>query len=170
MKSNLICILITVIAYLILMVAVGIAYSRKNKNVSDFYLGGRKLGPLVAAMSAEASDMSSYLLMGLPGLAYLTGVADVGWTVIGLAVGTYINWLIVAKLLRIYSHKCNNSITIPDFFANRYRDNTRILKGLSALIILVFFVPYTASGFSACGKLFQSLFGMDYHAAITISS
>ena len=169
MKSNLICILITVIAYLILMVAVGIAYSRKNKNVSDFYLGGRKLGPLVAAMSAEASDMSSYLLMGLPGLAYLTGVADVGWTVIGLAVGTYINWLIVAKRLRIYSHKCNNSITIPDFFANRYRDNTRILKGLSALIILVFFVPYTASGFSACGKLFQSLFGMDYHAAMIMS-
>ncbi len=152
MKSNLICILITIIAYLALMIIVGISCSRRNKNVGDFYLGGRKLGPLVAAMSAEASDMSSYLLMGLPGLAYLTGIADVGWTAIGLAIGTYVNWLIVAKRLRIYSHKCNNSITIPDFFSNRYRDNKHIIMAVAAIIILVFFVPYTASGFSACGK------------------
>lgn len=170
MNSNLICILITIVAYLVLMVIVGIAFSKRNKNVGDFYLGGRKLGPLVAAMSAEASDMSSYLLMGLPGLAYLTGIADVGWTVIGLAVGTYINWLIVAKRLRIYSHKCSNSITIPDFFSNRYRDNKHILMAISAVIILVFFVPYTASGFSACGKLFQSLFDMDYHLAMILSA
>ena len=117
MKSNLICMLITIVAYLILMIVVGILASKKNKDTSDFYLGGRKLGPIVTAMSAEASDMSSYLLMGLPGLALLTGFADVGWTVIGLAIGTYLNWLFVAKRLRIYSQH-NGSITIPDFFSN----------------------------------------------------
>lgn len=170
MKQNLICILITVIVYLLLMIVIGVVFSKRNKNVGDFYLGGRKLGPLVAAMSAEASDMSSYLLMGLPGLAYLTGVADVGWTAIGLSVGTYINWLLVAKRLRIYSHRCGNSITIPDFFSNRYRDKSRVIMAIAAVVILVFFVPYTASGFSACGKLFQSLFGMDYHAAMIMSA
>lgn len=170
MESNLICILITIVAYLAVMVIVGILCSKKNNDVSDFYLGGRKLGPIVTAMSAEASDMSSWLLMGLPGVAYLTGVADAGWTAIGLAIGTYINWLIVAKRLRIYSQTCCNSITIPDFFSNRYRDKKNILMGISAVIILVFFVPYTASGFAACGKLFQSLFGVDYHIAMILSA
>lgn len=169
MKSNLICMLITIVAYLILMIVVGILASKKNKDTSDFYLGGRKLGPIVTAMSAEASDMSSYLLMGLPGLALLTGFADVGWTVIGLAIGTYLNWLFVAKRLRIYSQH-NGSITIPDFFSNRYHDNKHFLMGISAIIILIFFVPYTASGFSACGKLFQTLFGMNYHAAMILSA
>lgn len=170
MKSNLICILITIVVYLLVMIIVGILCSRKNKDVGDFYLGGRKLGPLVTAMSAEASDMSSWLLMGLPGVAYLSGVADAGWTAIGLAVGTYINWLIVAKRLRVYSKECRNSITIPDFFSNRYRDDRHFLMGISAVIILVFFVPYTASGFAACGKLFQSLFDMDYHLAMILSA
>lgn len=165
MKSNLICMLITIVAYLILMIVVGILASKKNKDTSDFYLGGRKLGPIVTAMSAEASDMSSYLLMGLPGLALLTGFADVGWTVIGLAIGTYLNWLFVAKRLRIYSQH-NGSITIPDFFSNRYHDNKHFLMGISAIIILIFFVPY----FSACGKLFQTLFGMNYHAAMILSA
>ena len=103
--------------------------------------------------------MSSYLLMGLPGLAYLSGCAEVGWTAIGLAIGTYLNWLLVAKRLRVYSQRCGNAITIPDFFSNRYRDNKHVLMGIAAVIILVFFVPYTASGFSACGKLFNQLFG-----------
>ena len=161
MESNLICILITIIVYLLVMVIVGIICSKKNNDVSDFYLGGRKLGPLVTAMSAEASDMSSWLLMGLPGVAYLSGASEAGWTAIGLAIGTYLNWLIVAKRLRVYSHECNNSITIPDFFSNRFRDKNKILMGISALVILIFFVPYTASGFAACGKLFNSLFGMD---------
>ncbi|MDY3257453.1 MAG: sodium/proline symporter PutP [Ruminococcus callidus] len=169
MKQNVVCILITIIAYLAFMIIVGVVCSRKNKNVGDFYLGGRKLGPFVTAMSAEASDMSSYLLMGLPGLAYLSGMAEVGWTVIGLAVGTYLNWLIVAKKLRIYS-SVNKSITIPEFFANRYGDKKHIISCISAVIILVFFVPYTASGFAACGKLFQSLFGMNYHIAMIISA
>lgn len=159
----------TIIAYLIVMVVVGFIFSKQNDNVGDFYLGGRKLGPLVTAMSAEASDMSSWLLMGLPGVAYLTGGAEAGWTAIGLAVGTYLNWLFVAKRLRVYSQHCG-AITIPDFFSERYKDKSRILMGVSALIILIFFVPYTASGFSACGKLFSSLFGWDYHLAMIISA
>lgn len=141
MKSNLICMLITIVAYLILMIVVGILASKKNKDTSDFYLGGRKLGPIVTAMSAEASDMSSYLLMGLPGLALLTGFADVGWTVIGLAIGTYLNWLFVAKRLRIYSQH-NGSITIPDFFSNRYHDNIMTV----ALVMVVVFGIVKAGG------------------------
>lgn len=170
MKANLIIMLVTIVGYMLMMVGIGIYYSRKNKNVSDFYLGGRKLGPIVTAMSAEASDMSSWLLMGLPGVAYLTGCAEAGWTAIGLAIGTYVNWLIVAKRLRVYTQKCGNSITIPDFFANRYRDKKNILMGIAAIIILVFFVPYTASGFAACGKLFATLFGIDYHVAMIASA
>lgn len=161
---------VTIIVYLIGMLYIGILCSRKNNDTDDFYLGGRKLGPFVTAMSAEASDMSSWLLMGLPGLAYLTGIADAGWTAIGLAIGTYINWLIVAKRIRLYSHVAGNAITIPDFFHNRFRDKSGILMGVSALVILVFFIPYTASGFAACGKLFSSLFGVDYFWAMVISA
>ncbi len=161
--------MVTIIAYLAMMVIIGVVYSRKNKDVSDFYLGGRKLGPLVSAMSAEASDMSGWLLMGLPGVAYLTGGAEAGWTAIGLAIGTYLNWLIVAKRLRVYSQK-TGSITIPDFFSDRYHDKSKSLMGVAAAIIIIFFVPYTASGFSACGKLFSSLFGWDYHIAMIISA
>ncbi len=170
MTSAQIYMLIAIAVYLVGMLLIGIWCSKKNKTTGDFYLGGRKLGPFVTAMSAEASDMSSWLLMGLPGLAYLTGVADAGWTAIGLAVGTYVNWLIVAKRLRRYSKIANDSITIPDFFKNRYRDNSRTLLCLSALVILVFFVPYTASGFAACGKLFSSLFGIDYFWAMVLSA
>ena len=161
--------LITIAVYLIMMVVVGVICAKKTDNVGDFYLGGRKLGPFVTAMSAEASDMSGWLLMGLPGVAYATGIADAAWTGIGLAIGTYLNWLIVSKRIRKYSHVCN-SITIPDFFSNRFRDNKKILTLISALIIIVFFIPYTGSGFSACGKLFNSLFGADYHIAMIISA
>ncbi len=163
-------IFIVIIAYITGMVAIGVWFSKKNNDVSDFYLGGRKLGPLVTAMSAEASDMSSWLLMGLPGLAYLSGIADPGWTAIGLAVGTYFNWLIVAKRLRRYSAVAGNAITIPDFFSNRYRDKSHTLLGISALIIVIFFIPYTASGFAACGKLFSNLFGVSYIPAMLISA
>lgn len=169
MTSNVVCILITIIAYLAMMVVIGIKCSKQNNDVDDFYLGGRKLGPIVTAMSAEASDMSSWLLMGLPGVAYLSGTADSTWTAIGLALGTYINWLIVAKRLRTYSQKCE-AITIPDFFSLRYRDDKNVLMGIAACIILIFFVPYTASGFAACGKLFKSLFGLDYHVAMILSA
>ena len=169
MGSSQIFMLIAMAAYLFLMMGVGFKFSEKNETMGDFYLGGRKLGPFVTAMSAEASDMSSWLLMGLPGVAYLSGVADAGWTAIGLAVGTYLNWLIVAKRLRRYSEK-NNSITIPQFFANRYGDKQRVLTLISAIWIIVFFVPYTASGFAACGKLFASLFGIEYHVAMIMSA
>ena len=163
-------IFIVIIIYILGMVGVGIWYSKKNNDVNDFYLGGRKLGPLVTAMSAEASDMSSWLLMGLPGLAYLTGLADPGWTAIGLAVGTYFNWLIVAKRLRRYTAVAKNSITLPDFFSNRYRDKSHTLLAISALIIVIFFITYTASGFAACGKLFSNLFGIPYIPAMLISA
>lgn len=164
-----ICIMISIVVYLAAMVMIGVVYSKKTKNVGDFYLGGRKLGPLVTAMSAEASDMSSYLLMGLPGLALASGLAEVGWTVIGLAVGTYLNWLIVAKKLRKYSARIN-AITIPDYFSKRYNDKSRLIMAVAALMIIVFFVPYTASGFAACGKLFGTLFGVDYHIAMVVSA
>ena len=163
-------ILIVMIVYIAFMVIIGAYYSKKNNDAGDFYLGGRKLGPFVTAMSAEASDMSGWLLMGLPGLAYLAGIAEAGWTAIGLAIGTYINWLIVAKRLRRYSAKANNSITIPDFFKNRYRDNSNALLIIAAIIIIVFFVPYTASGFAACGKLFSTVFGVEYFPAMVIAA
>ena len=169
MTGSQITMLVAMVVYLFVMIGIGIKLSEKNETMGDFYLAGRKLGPLVTAMSAEASDMSSWLLMGLPGVAYLTGVADAGWTAIGLAVGTYLNWLIVAKKLRRYTEK-TNSITLPEFFSNRYRDKNSVLTLIAAIWIIVFFVPYTASGFAACGKLFNSLFGLDYHAAMILSA
>ncbi|MGM9617049.1 sodium/proline symporter [Butyricicoccus sp.] len=162
-------IVIVIVLYLAMMLYIGFRFSRRNKSSDDFYLGGRKLGPLVTAMSAEASDMSSWLLMGLPGVAYLTGIADAAWTAIGLAIGTYLNWLIVARRIRIYSHT-TNSITIPDFFSNRYGDKKHVLSSVAAVIIIIFFIPYTASGFSACGKLFNQLFGVDYMVAMIVSA
>lgn len=164
-----ICIMIAIVIYLAMMLVVGVSFSKKTKNVGDFYLGGRQLGPLVTAMSAEASDMSGWLLMGLPGLALLCGTAEPVWTAIGLAVGTYLNWLFVAKRLRNYSAHIG-AITIPDYFSLRYRDNKNILMAIAAIVIIVFFIPYTASGFSACGKLFGTLFGIDYHLAMIVSA
>ena len=169
MNSADICILIAIFAYLAAMIVIGVIYSKKNKSSDDFYLGGRKLGPVVTAMSAEASDMSSWLLMGLPGLAMAGSFAEASWTAIGLAIGTYLNFLIVAKRLRRYSSRID-AITVPDFFSKRFGDNKNILSLISALIIIVFFVPYTASGFSACGKLFNTLFGMNYVTAMIISA
>ena len=161
-------ILIAIIVYLVMMVYVGFYFSKgegKEDSTDHFYLGGRQLGPFVTAMSAEASDMSSWLLMGLPGVAYLTGISDAGWTAIGLAVGTYLNWLIVAKRIRRYSIACD-AITIPDFFSKRYHDKKNILMCIAAITILIFFIPYTASGFKAVGTLFNSLFGVNYHMAM----
>jgi len=169
MNTATICILLTILVYLVGMLLIGAHYARKNSSTSDFYLGGRRLGPLVTAMSAEASDMSSYLMMGLPGLAYLSGVADVGWTIIGLAVGTYFSWLLVARRLRRYS-QITGSITLPQFFSDRFHDKKSILAAISAIIIIVFFIPYTAAGFAGCGKLFSSLFGMNYMTAMIISA
>ncbi|MGY3724514.1 sodium/proline symporter [Granulicatella balaenopterae] len=163
-------IMLAIIVYLGMMIAVGVRMSHKNNNAGDFYLGGRKLGPFVTAMSAEASDMSSWLLMGLPGLAYLSGVAEASWTAIGLAIGTYINWLVIAKRVRRYTEVAGNSITIPEFFENRFKDHSHLLLSLSAIMIVVFFVPYTASGFAACGKLFATIFGVPYLTAMLVSA
>lgn len=170
MTTTQILILASIIVYLIVTIAIGVWSSKKNETTEDFYLGGRKLGPIVTAMSAEASDMSSYLLMGVPGVAYVSGLADATWTIIGLAVGTYLNWLIVAKRLRIYTVKANNSTTVPEFISNRFGDDKKILSVIAAAVIIIFFVPYTASGFSACGKLFSTLFGMNYLTAMIISA
>ena len=168
-------IIIAIIAYLVLVVYIGFFFSKKNASTDDFYLGGRRLGPFVTAMSAEASDMSSWLLMGLPGVALagvvgLTGTfAEAVWTAVGLALGTYLNWLIVAKPLRHYSERIG-AFTLPDFFSFRYGEKKGVLLVISAIIIIIFFVPYTASGFSAIGKLFNSLFGVDYHTAMIIGA
>ena len=159
----------SIVIYLLFMLWIGWICAKKNESVDDFYLGGRKLGPFVTAMSAEASDMSSWLLMGLPGVAYLTGLAEASWTAIGLAVGTYLNWLIVAKRIRRYSHRLD-AITVPQFFSKRWGDDRCLLSAIAALVIIIFFIPYTASGFSACGKLFSTLFGMDYVTAMLISA
>ena len=169
MSSNNVLIIIAIVLYLAFMIAVGVVTSKKNKNSDDFYLGGRKLGPFVTAMSAEASDMSGWLLMGLPGLALMTGLAEAVWTAVGLSIGTYINWLIVAKRLRVYSEKID-AVTLPEFFSKRFADASNILSVIAALVIIVFFIPYTASGFSACGKLFGTLFNMDYHLAMILSA
>lgn len=169
MSTTTIIILATIFVYLVAMVIIGFFCSKDNKDTDDFYLGGRKLGPLVTAMSAEASDMSSYLLMGLPGLALIAGLAEVGWTVIGLSIGTYLNWLIVAKRIRRYSQHID-AVTVPEFFSRRYHDDKNMLSLIAALVIIVFFIPYTASGFNACGTLFSSLFGIDYFPAMVVSA
>ena len=163
-------ILIAMVLYMAIVVWIGVFYSRKTKTSEDYFLGGRGLGPWVTAMSAEASDMSSWLLMGLPGLAYATGFSQAGWTAIGLILGTYLNWKIVAKRLRHYTEVADNAITVPDFFSNRFKDDKKILSSISAVMILIFFTVYTASGFAACGKLFNSLFGVDYLTAMIISA
>ena len=169
MTTSTVCITITILVYLVGMLWIGARFAKQNESSSDFYLGGRKLGPLVTAMSAEASDMSSYLLMGLPGLAYLSGLADVGWTAIGLGLGTYLNWLFTARRIRRYT-QITGAFTLPQFFSHRFHDRKHILSAISAVIIIVFFIPYTASGFSACGKLFSSLFGVDYMGAMIVSA
>ncbi len=169
MSSSSIFIILAIIVYLVGMILIGYHHSKGTKNSSDFYLGGRKLGPIVAAMSTEASDMSAYLLMGVPGLALFCGVAEAGWTAIGLAAGTYLNWLFVARRLRAYSAKVD-AITVPDFLSRRFRDNTKLIETVGALVIIIFFVPYTASGFVACGKLFNSMFGWNYVPTMIISA
>lgn len=171
MATSQIFVVLAIVIYLAGMLLIGVYFNRRGSgnSSSDFYIGGRSLGPIVTAMSAEASDMSSYLLMGLPGLAYIAGVAEVGWTVIGLTVGTYLNFLLVAKPLRRYSARLG-AFTIPEYFSKRYDDDKHILSMLAALIILIFFIPYTASGFKAVGALFNSLFGLDYHIAMIIGA
>lgn len=156
-------VVLAILVYFIVVLTIGFIYAkRSNSSASEYFLGGRKVGPWFTALSAEASDMSGYLLMGMPGLAYFCGASDVGWTAIGLAVGTYLNWLLVAKRLRKYSVKAGDAITLPGFYSNRFHDTKNIIGTIAALIILLFFCVYCGSCFVTCGKLFNSLFGWDY--------
>ena len=167
--STQICLIVSIVVYLLMMIFTGIIFSKGNDDTGDFYLGGRGLSPMVTAMSAEASDMSSWLLMGIPGLAYICGLADPFWTCLGLSLGTYLNWLLVSKRLRKYTEKLG-AITVPEFFSKRYGDKKNVLTAVSAIIIVIFFIPYTASGFAACGKLFNTLFGVNYLFAMIASA
>ncbi|MBQ8641602.1 MAG: sodium/proline symporter [Clostridia bacterium] len=162
--------LIAIVVYMAAVILIGVYCSKKaNKSTDDYFLGGRTLGPWVSAMSAEASDMSGWLLMGLPGLAYWNGLADAGWTAIGLALGTYLNWLIVSKRLRRYSERVG-AITIPDYFSNRFHEQKPVLLVIASLLIIVFFTPYAGSCLMACGKLFSSLFGASYEAMVVVAA
>ena len=171
MDGNTMQILIAMVIYMAVVIGIGVLYAKRaNKNSEEYFLGGRSLGPWVTAMSAEASDMSGWLLMGLPGVAYWCGLADAFWTSFGLAVGTYLNWLLVSKRLRRYSIRANNSITLPEFFSNRFREKSKAIMFLSAAFILIFFTVYAASCFVTCGKLFSALFGMPYVSMMIIGA
>jgi sodium/proline symporter len=171
MEPDRIQVLIAMSGYMAVVVAIGLIFAKKaNQSSENYFLGGRSLGPWVVAMSAEASDMSGWLLMGLPGVAYWFGLADAAWTAIGLAVGTYLNWLIVSKRLRRYSEKAGNAITLPEFFSNRFREEKKVLMVISAVFILIFFTVYAASCFVTCGKLFSTLFGASYVSMMVLGA
>ena len=158
------------VAYMTVVIGIGVVYAKRaNKNSEEYFLGGRSLGPWVTAMSAEASDMSGWLLMGLPGVAYWCGLADAFWTALGLAVGTYLNWLIVSKRLRRYSIR-TNAITLPEFFSKRFREKSPVIMVLAALFILIFFTAYAASCFVTCGKLFSTLFGASFNSMVIVGA
>ena len=162
--------LIAMIVYMSAVVGIGIYFAKRaNRNAEAYFLGDRSLGPWVAAFSAEASDMSGWLLMGLPGLAYWTGLAEAGWTAIGLFIGTYFNWLIVSKRLRRYSERLD-AITIPSFFSRRFHEKNNLIQLFSSLFIILFFTVYAGQCLASCGKLFVNLFDLDYHEMMIISA
>ncbi|MEZ9539483.1 sodium/proline symporter PutP [Shewanella sp. 10N.286.51.B8] len=161
--------LITFIGYLALMMGIGYWAYRKTDTVDDYILGGRKMGPAVTALSVGASDMSGWLLLGLPGAVYLGGLGE-AWIGFGLIFGAWLNWLFVAKRLRIYTELADNSLTLPDFFENRFHDNQGVLKMVAAVTILVFFTFYTSSGMVGGAILFEKVFGLDYTLALIIGS
>lgn len=163
-------VLVTFIIYLVGMLGIGIAAYKMTSDLSDYVLGGRRLGPGVAALSAGASDMSSWLLLGLPGAVYASGGMNQIWIAVGLAIGAYLNWQFVAKRLRSYTEVANDSITIPDFFENRFKDGSKLLRVISALVILLFFTFYTSSGMVGGAKLFEASFGLSYTQALWIGA
>ena len=162
-------ILIAFGAYLLLMMGIGLFHYRNTKSSEDYFLGGRSLGGWVAALSAQASDMSGWLLMGLPGAIYAYGTGQI-WIAVGLAIGTILNWAYVSSRLRRYTIRAGNSLTLPEFFENRFHDSSKVLRVASSLFIMVFFLVYTASGFSAGAKLFSSVFNIDYTIALAIGA
>jgi sodium/proline symporter len=161
--------LISVIIYLVAMLIIGIAAARMTRDLNDYVLGGRRLGAGVAALSAGASDMSGWLMLGLPGAMYLGGMSEI-WLPIGLSIGAYLNWQFVAKPLRVYTEVSKNSITVPDFFENRFRDHSKILRVVSAIVILVFFTFYTSSSLVGGAILLENSFGMDYKIALWVGA
>ncbi len=171
MDSSSLQILIAMVCYMAVVIVIGIYFAkRSNRSSEEYFLGGRSLGPWVTAMSAEASDMSGWLLMGLPGVAYWSGLSDAVWTAIGLALGTYINWLLVARRLRRYSAIAGDAITIPDFFSNRFHEKKKVIMTIAALFILIFFTVYASSCFVTCGKLFSTLFGASYQSMMVVGA
>jgi len=160
---------VTFIVYLVGMLAIGLVAYKMTNNLSDYILGGRSLGPGVAALSAGASDMSGWLLLGLPGAVFAAGMNQI-WIAIGLSVGAYLNWQFVAPRLRLYTEQAGNALTLPDFFENRFTDDTRLLRVLSAVVILIFFTFYTSSGLVAGAKLFEASFDMSYDSALWIGA
>lgn len=159
----------TFVVYIGLMMAIGIYYYRRTRNMSDYFLGNRKLGAWVTSMSAEASDMSGWMLMGVPGFAYLAGL-NAGWIAVGIAIGTWANWRFVAAKLRIYTELAHNSLTLPEFLENRFEDKSGLLRMIPAVFILIFFIIYTSSGFVSAGRLFETVFGIPYEYAIFIGA
>lgn len=162
--------LIAMVIYMAAVIIIGAVFAKRaNKNAESYFLGGRTLGPWITAFSAEASDMSGWLLMGLPGLAYWTGLADAGWTAIGLFLGTYFNWLIVSKRLRRYSYQLD-TFTLPGFFSKRFREKNKIILIIASLFIVVFFTVYAGQCLASCGKLFVNLFGLKYHEMMIVAA
>lgn len=162
-------IIVAFVLYLLGMIIIGAVYSKKNNSTEDYFLGGRKLGGFVAALSAQASDMSGWLLMGLPGSIYALGTGQ-AWIAIGLFIGTVLNWLFISGRLRRYTIRANNSLTLPTYFENRFHDKKRVLLFISSVTIVIFFLVYTASALAAGGKLFNSVFNVDYRIALTIGA
>lgn len=169
MKDSLGWIILAFALYLLLMLVIGVVYAKKNSNAEDYFLGGRQLNGFVAALSAQASDMSGWLLMGLPGSVYALGTGQ-AWIAIGLFIGTVCNWLFISGRLRRYTIRANNALTLPTYFENRFHDKKRILLLISSITIVIFFLVYTASALAAGGKLFNSVFGLDYKIALTIGA
>lgn len=168
-SSQIIWVLIAFVAYMAMMIAIGALYMKKTSSSEDYFLGGRGLGGWVAALSAQASDMSGWLLMGLPGAVYAFGTGQ-AWIAIGLLAGTILNWIFISGKLRRYTIKANNALTLPSYFENRFHDKKRILLTVSSVVIVIFFLVYTASAFAAGGKLFNIVFGVDYKIALTIGA
>lgn len=169
MSNSLVWIFLAFAAYMIVMIVIGAKYAGKTKNSEDFFLGGRNLNGWVAALSAQASDMSGWLLMGLPGSVYAFGTGQ-AWIAVGLFIGTVCNWLFVSSRLRRYTIRANNSLTLPAYLENRFHDKKRILLIASSIVIVIFFLVYTASALTAGGKLFSSVFGVNYTIALTIGA
>src|SRR5690554_3221661 len=160
---------ITFAVYILARVLIGFIAYRDTKNFNDYILGGRSLGSFVTALSAGASDMSGWLLMGLPGAIFVAGLSE-SWIAIGLIIGAWLNWLFVAGRLRVHTEHNHNALTLPDYFTHRFEDNSRVLRIISAAIILLFFTLYCASGVVAAARLFESTFALDYGVALWVGA